>query len=115
MQRLQHEAIAAQRHDDVGVARAHIVVTFAHRFQRFGGVGRRGEMKSRVGQGVSQPPVSDMGRVKCGVPALRSITKSWPRGLRIIAASIAAWTGASDGDARKISRRSALSSWPRHI
>ena len=53
MQGLQHETVAAQRHDDVRVGRAGIVVTLAHGLQRIGGIGRRGEMQGRHGARVS--------------------------------------------------------------
>ena len=54
----------------------------------------------------AQPPV---------FAAFRSMMKSCPFGLRVIASSMAVIRAASSGDERSTSRRSAASSWPRHM
>src|SRR5262249_9777619 len=69
----------------------------------------------RFNDAGSYPPVTLMGRATAGARARRSMMKSWPFGLRRIAASIAAWRSSSLCEARSGLRRSAASSWPRHI
>ena len=64
---------------------------------------------------LGYPPVTLMCRVTAGLTPLRLMMKSWPLGLRAIAASMAAFNSASDWDARSGARKSAASSWPRHI
>ena len=64
---------------------------------------------------AGQPPVTLMCRPTAGRRVVRSMTKSWPLGLRAIAARIAAFRSASSADWRKGARRSAASSWPRHM
>src|SRR6187549_2495146 len=61
------------------------------------------------------PPVTLMWRNTAGRLARRSMMKSWPFGLRRIAASIAALTRSLLSDARSGARRSAASSCPRHM
>ena len=57
-----------------------------------------------------------MWRATAGRWCRRSITKSWPFGLRVIASRIAwASTASSVDGARSSSRNSAASSWPRHM
>ncbi len=43
VQRLQHETVAAECHNNIGLFRAGIGMAGAHRRQRFGRTGRRGE------------------------------------------------------------------------
>src|SRR5262249_54769317 len=110
VQRLQHEAVAAQRHDDVAILLAGVGVAGAHELAGGHRGGRLGgdEMDLR-----HQPPVSDMARATAGVLWRRSMRKSWPLGLRAMASSMAAASSASLLDARRGARRSAASSWPR--
>src|SRR5262245_14057337 len=63
----------------------------------------------------AQPPVTLMWRASAGRRWRRSITKSWPCGLRAIASAIAASSRSLPSDARSGVRRSAASSWPRHM
>src|SRR4029453_6461141 len=63
----------------------------------------------------NQPPVTLMWRATAGALWRRSMRKSWPLGLRLIASWIAASSSASSVLARSGARRSAASSWPRHI
>ncbi len=67
------------------------------------------------GHAISRPSRSwrrRHGRASCW---RRSMMKSWPLGLRAIAAVIA-WSRISSlSDARNGARRSAASSWPRHM
>jgi hypothetical protein len=44
MQGLEHEAVAAQRDDNVSLVRPGIVMAGAHVGKRLGGIGRGGEM-----------------------------------------------------------------------
>ena len=62
-----------------------------------------------------QPPVTLIWRPTAGMLVVRSMTKSWPLGLRAMASSIAAISGPLDSEARKGARRSAASSCPKHI
>src|SRR5690606_37033678 len=64
---------------------------------------------------LRQPPVTLMCRPTAGWRRRRSMTKSWPRGLRAMARSIASSSGPSLIEARSGVRRSAASSWPRHM
>src|SRR5690606_23664624 len=61
------------------------------------------------------PPVTLIWRETAGRRVRRSMTKSWPFGLRPIASSIAAESSSFPSEARKGRRRSAASSWPRHM
>ncbi len=63
----------------------------------------------------AQPPVTLMWRATAGFFERRSMMKSWPLGLREIASSMARDNSASSLDARSTPRRSAASSWPRHM
>src|SRR6185437_12809105 len=111
VQGLQHEAVAAQCHDDVAFLRARFGIALAQKLER-------GLCVRSVGgdeMDLHQPPVSDIGRESAGPPWRRSITKSWPFGFLAMAASMAAESSASSSDARNGVRRSAASSWPRHI
>src|SRR5665213_683936 len=74
-----------------------------------------GRTFGRARYAADQPPVTLMWRARAGRLWRRSIMKSWPRGLRVIASSIAASTRALLSEARSGARRSAASSWPRHI
>jgi hypothetical protein len=65
--------------------------------------------------GCAHPPVTLMWRATAGRLVRRSMTKSCPLGLRAIAASMAARSGSSLELARNGARRSAASSWPRHM
>ena len=124
VQGLEHEAVAAQRDDDVGLARAAtLAVALGELGERrlglrrlageegdaqvAGAVARRG----RCGVGA-HPPVTLMCRFTAGRLWRRSMMKSWPLGLRAIASWIAASSGASLAEARSGVRRSAASSWP---
>src|SRR5215208_1398514 len=62
-----------------------------------------------------QPPVTLMWRASAGALWRRSIMKSCPLGLRVIASSIAASSRSLPSDARSGRRKSAASSWPRHM
>ncbi len=62
-----------------------------------------------------QPPVTLMWRASAGRSWRRSMMKSWPLGLREMASRIAASITASSALARSGVRRSAASSWPRHM
>src|SRR3954451_12078806 len=68
----------------------------------------------REGKG-DQPPVTLMWRVTAGFRLRRAMTRSWPVGLCRMAASIAALRRSLLADARSGARRSAASSWPRHM
>jgi hypothetical protein len=63
----------------------------------------------------SQPPVTLMCRDTAGRCECRSMMKSCPLGLRVIADLIAALRTSSLSDWRNGERRSAASSWPRHM
>ena len=64
---------------------------------------------------LDQPPVTLMWRGTAGPVWRRSMMKSWPLGLRAIA-SVIAWSSTSSlSEARSGARRSAASSWPRHM
>jgi len=65
--------------------------------------------------GRVHPPVTLIWRATAGRLVRRSMTKSCPLGLRAIAASMAARSSSSLGPARTGARRSAASSWPRHM
>src|SRR2546423_1585269 len=115
MQRLQHEAVAAKRDNHRRIV-AGIAVGCPQLFYgelRLRRVGR-GEMNTRSQCG-GQPPVSDICRATAGRLCRRSMMKSCPLGLRAIASSIAASSTPSSLDERSTARRSAESSWPRHI
>src|SRR3954467_3549494 len=62
-----------------------------------------------------QPPVTLMWRGSAGPLWRRSIMKSCPLGLRVIASSIAASSRSLPSEARSGLRKSAASSWPRHM
>src|SRR5262245_62668688 len=64
---------------------------------------------------VDYPPVTLIWRATAGRWWRRSMMKSWPLGLRPIASSIAAMSRSLASDARDGLRKSAASSWPRHI
>ena len=64
---------------------------------------------------AAYPPVMLIWRATAGAAPALSITKSWPLGLREIASSMARCKGPSLSDARRGTRRSAASSWPRHM
>lgn len=61
------------------------------------------------------PPVTLICRATAGRLCVRSMMKSWPLGLRVMASSMAAWRRASSSVARSAARRSAASFWPRHM
>ena len=61
------------------------------------------------------PPVTLMCRATAGFFERRSMMKSWPLGLRAMASSIAWPRATSSVVARRTPRRSAASSWPRHM
>jgi hypothetical protein len=61
------------------------------------------------------PPVTLIWRATAGAVRPRPMTKSWPLGLRAIAASRASCKSSSEAEARRGARRSAASSWPRHM
>ncbi len=62
-----------------------------------------------------QPPVTLMWRGTAGPLWRRSMMKSWPLGLRAIASVMARSSTSSLSEARSGPRKSAASSWPRHI
>ena len=62
-----------------------------------------------------QPPVTLMWRLTAGLLWRRSMTKSWPLGLRAMPRGSPASSSSSPSDARSGARRSAASSWPRHM
>lgn len=64
---------------------------------------------------MNQPPVTLICRDTDGRLVRRSITKSWPFGLRLIASSTASATNSLPSEARSFSRKSAASSLPRHM
>src|SRR5215472_6851128 len=64
---------------------------------------------------VDYPPVTLIWRATAGRWCRRSMTKSWPLGLRAMAASMAANNGSLASEARSGLRKSAASSWPRHM
>src|SRR5580658_6661037 len=110
----EHEAVAAKRHDDLGGVGRRAFVTRGELHE--GGlrrlVVRRDKGEARRG---AHPPVTLMCRARAGRLWRRSMMKSWPLGLRPIASSMAAKSGALVLDARSGLRRSAASSWPRHM
>ncbi len=61
------------------------------------------------------PPVTLMCRATAGFFERRSMMKSWPLGLREMASSMAWPRATSPLVARRTPRRSAASSWPRHM
>lgn len=61
------------------------------------------------------PPVTLICRATAGRLCVRSMMKSWPLGLRVMASSMAARRRASSSVARSAARRSAASFWPRHM
>src|SRR5439155_5136600 len=120
----QHEAVAAERHDDVGILRLDRTVAMAQLVERLlrrlalGGdksypQGARGFSPRR--QLGGHPPVTLIWRATAGRLWRRSMMKSCPFGLRLIASRIAASSGSSLSDCRRGVRRSAASSCPRHI
>jgi hypothetical protein len=68
-----------------------------------------------VGRLSDQPPVTLIWRATAGRLRRRSMTKSCPLGLREIASSIASSTASLASERRSGARRSAASSWPRHM
>ena len=117
----QHEAVAAQRHDDVGLFRRRVAVAGLQLGQ---GLLRLGRLAGNEGYGAEighglwervQPPVTLMWRGTETAPWRRSMMKSWPLGLRAIAARMASSKSSSPSEARNGVRRSALSCCPRHI
>ena len=68
-----------------------------------------------AGTGPRYPPVTDMCRAIAGFCVRRSITKSCPFGLREMASSMAMMSAALSELVRIGVRRSAASSWPRHM
>ena len=77
-------------------------------------------VKVRSGYGIhaiepAQPPVTLIWRETAGSRRRRSMTKSWPLGLRPMASSMASIRSASSSLSRSGARRSAASSCPRHI
>src|SRR6185312_2401284 len=73
------------------------------------------DTQGEPGHGRAQPPVTLIWRTTAGWVCRRSMMKSWPLGLRRIASWIAASSSSSLSLARSGARRSAASSWPRHI
>ena len=67
------------------------------------------------GPAERQPPVTLMWRETAGRLVRRSMMKSWPFGLRPIASSMACDSSSLPSEARSGARRSAASSWPRHM
>src|SRR3974377_2344116 len=99
MQGLQHEAVAAQRNDDLSALRGAegvAVAKFLARPRRRVGFGRDdGDPRRRW---TGHPPVTLMWRAIAGRLWRRSMMKSWPRGLRSIASRIAASSASSPCD-----------------
>ena len=120
MQGFEHEAVASERDDDIGVLGHHTGIAGAqlrHRLLRYFGLGRD-DGDPGVGarrRGCAHPPVTLIWRATAGRLWRRSMMKSWPFGLRPIASPIAATSASSPSDWRKGVRKSAASSWPRHI
>ena len=121
VQGFQHEAVAAKRHDDIGflprcaaIGGDQGLAGFLRR-RRLGGDERQARTGHRRNNRPGQPPVTLMWRGTETAPRRRSITKSWPLGLREIASRTASSTAASSEAALSGARRSAASSWPRHI
>ena len=71
--------------------------------------------RSASGWRSGHPPVTLIWRATAGRLWRRSMMKSWPLGLRSIASRIAASSASSPSDWRSGVRRSAASSWPRHM
>ncbi len=86
----------------------------AFRLAEFAG-GGEGAVFARGVTAPDQPPVTLMWRDSAGRWWRRSMMKSWPLGFRPIASSMAANNRSLPSDARSGLRRSAASSWPRHI
>src|ERR1700737_2258109 len=112
---LQHEAVAAERHDDIGTLRRDAGITGAQFFKRL----LRGLGLCRDGGDPARrrahPPVTLIWRAMAGRLWRRSMMKSWPFGLRSLASRVAASSTSSPSDWRSGVRRSAASSWPRHM
>src|SRR6185437_5300803 len=100
VQRLEHEAVAAERDDDIGLVRRDCLVAprqLGEPVLRRLGVGgdegdRRAARRGRCGigrgghgSGIAHPPVTLMWRDTAGRLWRRSMMKSWPLGLRAIA------------------------------
>ena len=83
--------------------------------RRGGVVGSAVSKASAIPLTKSQPPVMLMCRDTAGRCECRSMMKSCPLGLRVIADLIAALRTSSLSDWRNGERRSAASSWPRHM
>ena len=117
VKRLQHEPVAAQRDDDLGVVRPGIAIAVAQFLQCrlcVLGIARRRNAGLRPCR--AQPPVSDMCRATAG--ARRAAVDD-----EIMALGLAADrfvdrrspASASSAEARSGARRSAASFWPRHM
>src|SRR5690606_11171850 len=118
------ETVATERHDHVALLRRRIAVAVdqapASGFRRLA-MGRDKGNLVRVAHPVSrdlgghQPPVTLIWRGTAGAARRRSMTKSWPLGLRWMASRIAASSVASLSDCRSGARRSAAAFCPRHM
>src|SRR5207245_623658 len=114
VQRLEHEAVAAERDDDACLLRRDRAVALPQFVEcllsRFGlgcdkGNPRRAVASCRGGH----PPVTLIWRAMAGRLWRRSMMKSCPLGLRSIAARIAASSASSPSDWRSGVRKSAAS------
>ena len=93
VQRLEHEAVAAERDDNIGVlGRARLVAPgqlCEAKLRRLGVGGDKGDRgaprRGRAGSRLAHPPVTLMWRDTAGRLWRRSMMKSWPLGLRAIA------------------------------
>src|SRR5258708_17695439 len=96
VQRLQHEAIAAERDDDAGVLGRRVAVERRELGERgLGGRRVAGDEGYGVGLGQgrgAQPPVTLICRDTAGRLWRRSMMKSWPFGLPAVASAIATST-----------------------
>ena len=121
VQRFEHEPVAAERHDDVGLLAASTCRNGSRSsakrlLRRLGLRGDKRDPRRRpASEGGGHPPVTLMWRDTAGRLWRRSMMKSCPFGLRAIASRIAASTASSLSDCRSGVRRSAASSCPRHI
>ncbi len=125
VQRLEHEAVAAQRHDHrrfLGRGAAIAPDELGLRLLRLRRVAREkgegGRLRRSVWHGFglgAHPPVTLMCRPTEGRRLRRSITKSCPLGFLEIASWIAASSGPSFSAILSGVRKSAASSCPRHI
>src|SRR5712671_6741898 len=111
----EHEPVAAKRYDDVGILwldRAVAAPQIVQRLLRRLALGgdecnpRGFPLGCRRG---GHPPVTLIWRAIAGRLWRRSMMKSWPFGLRLIASRIAASSGSSLSDCRSGVRRSAAS------